>query len=319
MADPDPTPARYGLILGDSILYNYYDHDEPLLNSMKKKFSLDVIINGCKKGGTVNRLVRTEFPRELVKINNSVHGNDFTVDIFLVAGAVDMSDAISDDLDFDLQGFLTKRMDLFRVVCEHVFVRDVYIFPLTLRTLCRVKEVKKNFPKYAVRSWVDFANVCIRRVNKYKSPWISPKLHFVDPSVVRDIGDHIARDGIHLTEVGKSLLANSVLGVLKQQPPKKVCWGQTMPDIFSDEFPPLECDYYGNPLQPLDVALASSEAKRRDSHAIRKIIMAIDNSFVVVKSGRETALPAPRKDESMIKVIKSAAIVVEPKTKKKNE
>ena len=51
MADPFPTPARYGLILGDSILRTYYDHDEPLLNSMKKKFGLDVIVNGCKKGG----------------------------------------------------------------------------------------------------------------------------------------------------------------------------------------------------------------------------------------------------------------------------
>ena len=185
MADPDSTPARYGLILGDSILHNFYEQNGPLLNNMKKQFGLDVIRIACKKGGTISYLTHSVFPREIAEINNSVHGDDFTVDVFLVAGAVDISDAVSDDLDFDIHGFLTKRNDNFRVLCDHGSVRHVSVYPLTLRTPCR-NNLKIRFPKYAVCSWIDFVNVCIRKVNKYASPWISKKLRFVDPFFVRD-------------------------------------------------------------------------------------------------------------------------------------
>ena len=140
---------------------------------------------------------------------------------------------------------------------------------------------------------------------------------FVDPFFVRDIGNHIAPDGIHLLPEGKFLLANSIMGVEEQPPPKPLSWSTKTSPPAKNEFPPLRCDSKGNPLQPLDVGIASLEAKRRESRVIRKTIMAIDSSFRVAKSGRRNFLPASSKVETLKSVTKALAIIVEKKTKKK--
>ena len=268
MAELDTTPTRYGLIMGDSILFDFFDQNEQLLNDFKSRFNLDVIRTAFKKGGNIRLLSHNIFPREMTEINNLNRGEDFLVDVFIVAGAVDISDAVSTDLDFDEVGFVNKRnMDLLSI-CEWDSVRHLSVFPLTPRQVCR-NDLRLRFPKYSDKRWIDFINVCIRKINRYNCPWVSQKLSFVNPSIVRDIAYHVARDGIHLTTEGKFLLARSVLGVDEQTPPKHF-WKE---EILRDEFPPLRCDVKGNPLQPLDVALASLEAKRRESNAIRKTLM----------------------------------------------
>ena len=102
MIDEESISPKFGIILGDSILNGYYESNVNLINDMKNHFDLDVIRIACKKGGSLKFLTQNVFPREIVCINNLLHGESFFVDVFVIAGAVDLSDAVSDDQDFDL-------------------------------------------------------------------------------------------------------------------------------------------------------------------------------------------------------------------------
>ena len=65
MAEMDTTPTRYGLIMGDSLLFNYFEQNETLLNDFKNRFNLDVIRTAFKKGGNIHLLSHNVFPREM--------------------------------------------------------------------------------------------------------------------------------------------------------------------------------------------------------------------------------------------------------------
>ena len=293
MAELESTTARYGLVLGDSLLSDFYDQNESLLDDLKHHFDLDVILTRFKGGGTISHLAHKTFPQAMTEINNMNRGENYEVEVFLIAGANDMSNAVSTTLDFDEMGFINKRnMDLMSI-CEWNEVRHLSVFPLTPRRLCRNDYQGGKYPMYTDNKWISFTNVCIRKINKYNSSCVSQKLRFVDPASVRGISIHLASDGLHLKAAGKDLLAKSVLAVDKRSPPK-LFWDEVVkPNVFDDEFPPLFCDCKRNPLQPLDAALAFSSAKQRESCANRKTLMVIASSVQEKKEGRQTsALPA---------------------------
>ena len=208
MAELESTTARYGLVLGVSLLADFYDQNESLLNNLKHHFDLDVILTRFKEGGTINHLAHKTFPQAMTEINNMNRGENYEVDVFLIAGANDMSNAVSPTLDFDEMGFINKRnMDLMSI-CEWNEVRRLSVFPLTPRQLCRIDEQGSKYPKYTDEKWISFTNVCIKKINKYNSSCVSQKLRFVDPSSVRGTAMHLASDGLHLKQLAKTCLPN---------------------------------------------------------------------------------------------------------------
>ena len=195
----------YGLFMGDSILHGYLDQNIELHQKFKDSFNLDVIETQYEKGRTLNFFATKVFPRQMAKIINE-NDNDAMVDIFLSAGAVDLSDAITDDLQFDYKNFISRRNDsLFKIV-DHPGVRHLYYFPITPRKICNGR-LCERFPKYSKKQWISFANVCIAKINQANFQFHS-KLKLVHFSP--DLHHCISNDGIHLTEQGKHLLLHSV-------------------------------------------------------------------------------------------------------------
>ena len=121
---------KIGLFLGDSILRNYLDANENIHFKLKQTFDIDTIETYYKGGANLGHLATEVFPRLMAEIVNS-SDNDVCVDVFISAGAIDISDAISENLDFDINNFLMKRKLLLSGILNHSYVRRVYIFPLT--------------------------------------------------------------------------------------------------------------------------------------------------------------------------------------------
>ena len=88
---------KIGLFLGDSILRDFLDVNVQLHQKTKEIFDLDIIETFYKGGAKLDYLASVVFPQQMAKIVNS-NDNNVCVDIFLSAGAVDLSDAISDNL-----------------------------------------------------------------------------------------------------------------------------------------------------------------------------------------------------------------------------
>ena len=219
------TQLKIGLFIGDSILHDYFPKDPLLCSKIKQQFDLDVITTDFRPGKTTNFLVHKVFPWHMAEFVNR-HDCDIMVDVFLISGAVDLSDSIPETLHFDLEDFLTRRNADFKAVMDHPFVRRLFVYPLTPRRICK-NDLCDTFPKYAVDSWICMANRCIHDVNQ-SSINFHTKLRHVPPLPTNQMMKHVAKDGIHLKPNGKSAFAWSVLQVCEQK-------------IFlKDEFPPLK-------------------------------------------------------------------------------
>ena len=244
----------YGLFLGASILHGFLDHNDHLRQKLKQHFNLDVIDYDYRKGKTLEFLASQVFPRKMAEIINE-NDNDAIVDVFLTAGAVDLSDAISDDLDFDFNDFIARRNRALWRMLDHPFVRHVYFFPITPRKICNGR-LSDRFPKYSKNDWISLANISIAKINAADFQFHS-KLKLVPP--IPDFHHHLANDGIHLTDKGKHLLLHSVFKCAERQ-------------MFSHEdFPPLGNSLsQKSPLQPIDHCIASKEKALRDNKKDRQ-------------------------------------------------
>ena len=241
--------TKIGLILGDSILHGYFEQDDKLVTEMRNIYDLDIVKTSFQKGVTTSVLVHKAFPREMAELLKKNDCN-ILVDIFLISGAVDLSNSISDESHFNFDSFISKRNEEFKIFVDHPLVRRLIIYPLTPRGICR-NDLKKRFPKYAVASWVSSANKHIQYVNKSDFLFHS-KLRYLKPLPDTQLIQQVAKDGIHLTLEGRKLFARSVLGVEDKK-------------IFSlDEFPPLPSRIRSSPLQSIDTQIEIFEAKFRD-------------------------------------------------------
>ena len=90
---------KIGLFLGDSILRDYLDVNVQLHSKLKEHFDLDIIETFYEGGAKSSYLAKEVFPRLMAEIVNS-NDNDCWVDVFISAGAVDLSNAISDNRFF---------------------------------------------------------------------------------------------------------------------------------------------------------------------------------------------------------------------------
>ena len=160
----------------------------------------------------------------MAEIINS-NDNDVCVDVFLSAGAVDLSDSISDDLIFDLDNFLLNRKLSLAGILNHSYIQRVYIFPLTPRSLCTKQgKIMIKHKKYSKSDWISFADQMVAKVNQSHFSF-HPKLKMVP--MPQGLRHHISDDGIHLTNQGKRMLFNLVFTNKK-------------PFVFSiEDFPPL--------------------------------------------------------------------------------
>ena len=127
---------------------------------MKKEFGLDLIVTDFQGGITTSKLVHRVFPRKMTEFINR-NDCEILVDVFLISGAVDLSDALSDDCQIDLENFISKRNAELKTIMEDPFVRRLIVFPLTPRKVCQ-NDLHFRFPKYAEASWIMSANRCIR-------------------------------------------------------------------------------------------------------------------------------------------------------------
>ena len=166
MAEQQHSSARYGVIVGDSLLNHYFEQNEQLLDDYKQHFGLDVIQTKFQGGATIRELSHKQFPQIMAEINNINKGEGYTVEVFVIAGAVDISNAISYDYDFDECGFINKRNNDLLSFCEYDSVHRVNVFPLTMRKVCQNKDTR--FPKYLDKQWIDTCNICICKANEYK-------------------------------------------------------------------------------------------------------------------------------------------------------
>ena len=237
----------YGLFMGDCLLRGFLDDNEPLLQNFKNYFNLDVIRTEYVGGGTLNFLASKVFPRQVAQIVNE-NDNDAMVDVFLSAGAVDLSNAISDSLQFDFDYFISHRNNELMRMLNHPVIRCVYLFPLPPRKICK-GSLGKRFPKYLDKNWISFANVCIDKINMADFQFHN-KLKILPP--ISDLHHCLANDGIHLTDKGKYLLLHSVFKSKEEQ-------------LFSqDDFPPLWNHISKkSPLQPIDCLIAFKEKAMR--------------------------------------------------------
>ena len=259
--------AKVGLILGDSILHDYFEHDSDLIGAMRKNFDLDSLVPIFDKGKSIEFLVRNTFPRQMAEILNQYHG-DAMVDVFLVAGAVDLSDSISEDLQYDQDRFISQMTSNFKIVMDHHLVRRLFVYPLTPRKIC-LNELKMRFPKYGNPEWIEKANYAIQYANEAHFQFHS-KLRLVPPLPVSKLTNKMSRDGIHLTGHGKKIFARSILNLTET------------PTIFStNDFPglPLKRNCV-SPLKPLDFQIADLEKKLREKRASRAILTDTKNRLV---------------------------------------
>ena len=256
------TSLKIGLVLGDSILHGYFSKDTLLCSKIKQQYDLDVVTTDFRPGKTTNFLVHKVFPWQMAEFVNR-HDCDIMVDVFLISGAVDLSDSIPETLHFDLEDFLTRRNADFKAVLDHPFVRRLFVYPLTPRRICK-NDLCDTFPKYAVDSWICMANRCIHDVNQ-SSINFHTKLRHVPPLPTNQMMKHVAKDGIHLKPNGKSAFAWSILQVCEQQ------------KFLKDEFPPLQhSNTDASPLQSIDWHLANFEAKKREEKKKKQAVSLID-------------------------------------------
>ena len=256
--------TNYGLVLGDSILYSYFDEDKHLASDLESHFNLDSIQLKLEKGKTIDYLAHKVFPREIVRFNNFEQGEDFIVTVFLFAGAIDLADAITDNLDFDFDKYIFDRNHHISCIldCPHVF--KLYVLPLLPRKLCK-NDLKLDYPKYGVPKWISSANDAIKRINCCPYPF-HPKLRIVKSSALRGIQNHVAKDGIHLQKEGKHIYARSVFK-LKSKTVSEVV--QQKP-FSPEEFPPLPTGVEGkSPLHSLDPDLALKLSRQRSEKSKR--------------------------------------------------
>ena len=255
-------------MLGDSILHGYFDHDQDLRDKLKKEFDLDLIVTDFQGGITTSKLVHRVFPRKMAEFINS-NDCEILVDVFLISGAVDLSDALSDDCQIDLEDFISNRNAELKTIMEDPFVRRLIVFPLTPRRACQ-NDLSFRFPKYAEASWIMLANRCIRDINT--SNWnFHTKLRHVPPLPTKEL--LLAKDGIHLDKEGKKAFSLSVLQVCEKT------------IISMDEFPPLqESKIKAFPLQAIDQNLAQFEEKKRKLKKEKETAKLIDMEPITVKT-----------------------------------
>ena len=279
--------AKVGLILGDSILHDYFEHDSDLIGAMRKNFDLDSLVPIFHKGKSIEFLVKNTFPRQMAEILNRYHG-DAMVDVFLAAGAVDLSDSISEDLQYDQDRFISQMTSNLKIVMDHHLVRRLFVYPLTPRKIC-LNELKMRFPKYGNPKWIEKANYAIQYANEAHFQFHS-KLRLVPPMPDSKLTNKMSRDGIHLTGHGKKIFARSILNLTETQ------------TIFStNDFPslPLKRNRV-SPLKPLDFQIADLEKKLRERRASRAILTNTKNRLVknevIVSAVKTQSCSSPQKD-----------------------
>ena len=204
------TQLKIGLFIGDSILHEYFPKDSLLCSKIKQQFDLDVVTTDFRPGKTTNFLVHKVFPWQMAEFVNR-NDCDILVDVFLISGAVDLSDSISESLHFDLEDFITRRNTELKIVMDHPFVRRLFVYPLTPRRICK-NDLRDRFPKYGDNNWILLANQCVHDVNQFNINFHS-KLRHVPPLPTHKMMKHVAKDGIHLKPNGKSAFAWSILQV----------------------------------------------------------------------------------------------------------
>ena len=263
---------KIGLFLGDSILRGFLDVNVQLHQQLKENFDLDIIETFYKGGAKLSYLAREVFPRQIAHIINS-YDNDVVVDIFLSVGAVDLSDAISDNLTFDFDDFMKKRNEALGCFLNHPYVRRVYLFPLTPRSLCTQNcRIKSVYKKYSKSDWIAFADKNVRKVNQSHFPF-HPKLKMIP--MPQDLHCNISDDGIHLTDLGKQMLFKSVFKNEKSFA------------ISEDDFPILpRSSANRSPLQPIDPRIALKEKAKRDAKKEKELVNLIVSSTSCVVNGK---------------------------------
>ena len=305
------TQLKIGLFIGDSILHEYFPKDPLLCSKIKQQFDLDVVTTDFRPGKTTNFLVHKVFPWQMAEFVNR-HDCDIMVDVFLISGAVDLSDSIPETLHFDLEDFLTRRNADFKAVLDHPFVRRLFVYPLTPRRICK-NDLCDRFPKYANHSWILLANRCVNDINQSNLNFHS-KLRHIPPLPTNQISKHVAKDGIHLVPKGKEAYAWSVLQVCEQK-------------IFlKDEFPPLKhaiCET--SPLQSIDMQIAIFEAKKRQEKKKNQAANLIDtrsekiqeDKFVHFEKRMHIKCTPSCKERKMFKLREVSIKVVTAKKEKK--
>ena len=125
--------AKVGLILGDSILHDYFEYDTDLTGAMRKNFDLDSLYPIFDKGKSIEFLVRNTFPQQMAEILSQNHG-DAMVDVFLAAGAVDLSRCVCINqliwifyLDISIQIFHIVNFVNSGCVCIHHIIWIFYL------------------------------------------------------------------------------------------------------------------------------------------------------------------------------------------------
>ena len=104
---------KIGLFLGDSILRNYLDANENIYFKLKQTFDTDTIETYYKGGANLGHLATEVFPRLMAEIVNS-SDNDVCVDVFISAGAIDISDnhywprTVFFDIEFAMEQVLSE-------------------------------------------------------------------------------------------------------------------------------------------------------------------------------------------------------------------
>ena len=241
-----------------------------------------------------------------------VNRNDceILVDVFLISGAVDLSDALTDTLHFDLEDYLSRRNAQLKILLDHPFVQHVFVFPLTPRRICRNK-LSDTFPKYAKHTWILKANQCIHDVNQSNINFHT-KLRYVPALPTNQMLPLISKDGIHLEPEGKESYAWSVL---------QVCEKKIFP---KDEFPPLKhSKNETSPLQSVDMLIANFEAKKRDEKKKKELAILIDTQSdkidkdIFFEKRRHIECPPLSKERKMQKFKDVSIKVVQEQKKKK--
>ena len=153
---------RIALILGDSVLANLFTVDEDLKKKFQNDFEYDHVYNEFIGGADFTSIARKCFPRNMAYISRN--HEFYTVDVFVFAGAVDLSDALVGSA-FDEGIFLQQRFSNSKIIMDDPLVRKLYLFPLTPRKVCKTN-LRERFPHYGDKNWIDTANSHIRSLNQ---------------------------------------------------------------------------------------------------------------------------------------------------------
>ena len=189
---------RVALFLGDSVLANIFTIDDKLKKKFQDDFSYDYIYEEFVGGADLQYIARRCFPKFMALI--SKNHEFFTVDVFLCAGAVDLSNALTKSL-FQEGAFLKQRFQYCKTIMDDPFVRKLYLFPLTPRNVCK-SQLRKRFPHYGDFSWIKKANTHIKSLNQALTDKHHAKLINVSVSSVA-ISKKLTKDGLHFIDDGK--------------------------------------------------------------------------------------------------------------------